>query len=413
MRQTKSLKANEQNTPKQDKETKPVKKREITKDNIVEGISRLVPNQVFRNYRELCEFLDIKIRNGKSKEAQLAELKRYVKLARDGYGYIVKEIYDIPRDEKKDPRSIYKNHIKFLLLQGLSEIFRNNKVTENDYFVLIYPEKELLYNLSMINENFYPYLVWDYISDTDLDEAALDRAYKKLDREEKNFYYKIKQKLRNYLFTALDSLMNSYFIKWSLEYLLTNSRGYERTLTDEEAAWYNEKVSEAIESFNGFNGPRPGKREAKNLYDVILNKDIEEFYEKLDETLSTRFGPHAKITRVYKIVTTATTMKIAKKTLKDYDKSIREATDLNDKITANLINTVLFANNKGEVYLTPRGKAEFINDAIALEEEEIPRHVDYLYSGDGCKKGIESKDSNGRIYFMLTCLEELGELIEI
>lgn len=106
-------------------------------------------------------------------------------------------------------------------------------------------------------------------------------------------------------------------------------------------------------------------------------------------------------------------MKIAKKTLKDYDKSIRESTDLNDKITANLINSVLFVNNKGEVYLTPRGKAEFINDAIALEEEEIPHHVDYLYSGDGCKKGVESKDSNGRIYFMLAHLEELGEIIKI
>ena len=71
----------------------------------------------FKNYKELCLFLDMPVRSGTSgKKSQLKELDRYCMYIKNGQKFIITKIFDIPLEKidhrgtrtKRTRNTIYK-----------------------------------------------------------------------------------------------------------------------------------------------------------------------------------------------------------------------------------------------------------------------------------------------------------------
>ena len=60
---------------------------------------QLTPNQVFKNYKELCMFLGEEPKKANSKKSQLKEWERYFAFTKNGQKIIITEIYDSPKDK--------------------------------------------------------------------------------------------------------------------------------------------------------------------------------------------------------------------------------------------------------------------------------------------------------------------------
>lgn len=58
-------------------------------DNLYEG-------QVFKNYRILCEELEMPIRTSNAKKAQLKELGRFCSMIKEGHEIIIEDVFDVP-----------------------------------------------------------------------------------------------------------------------------------------------------------------------------------------------------------------------------------------------------------------------------------------------------------------------------
>ena len=90
------------------------------------NINKLEPNKIYKNYKKLCNVLNVKIKGGKSKQLQIIDMKRYFKYHNEGNKFIIDEILDIPED-KVDNR---KGH------SGTSEGSRNNNRKEFPNFLI-------------------------------------------------------------------------------------------------------------------------------------------------------------------------------------------------------------------------------------------------------------------------------------
>lgn len=63
----------------------------------------LEKGKVIKNYKELCKLANMDVKAGDSKKAQLKELERYCEYTRIGNKFVIKEVYDKPK-EKEDKR---------------------------------------------------------------------------------------------------------------------------------------------------------------------------------------------------------------------------------------------------------------------------------------------------------------------
>ena len=62
------------------------------------SINNLKEGMKIKNYRQLCELLDWEISSGNSKIYQLKDLGRYCKWHKDGFKFIIEEIFDTPKE---------------------------------------------------------------------------------------------------------------------------------------------------------------------------------------------------------------------------------------------------------------------------------------------------------------------------
>lgn len=117
------------------------------------NISKLKQGMVFKNYKELCIFLEMPIRDGKSKKLQLAELERFVEFHKVGNKFIVDEVLKVPAekvDKRKDPmkksnNATYSNDIQALIISILAGA---------DGHTVFFPTNRLLKVLDMVNCNY-------------------------------------------------------------------------------------------------------------------------------------------------------------------------------------------------------------------------------------------------------------------
>lgn len=93
-------------------------------------IKKLKNGIIIKNYKELCSLLNIPIKAGDSKKAQLKEFERYCKYRKDGNSFIIDEVYKIPKEKvdntgksegSRGNNSLYSEDIQFLILNILAE----------------------------------------------------------------------------------------------------------------------------------------------------------------------------------------------------------------------------------------------------------------------------------------------------
>lgn len=107
-------------------------------------IERLYERQIIKNYKELCEVLEIKPCAGNSKKSQLKELDTYCNYHKEGNKFIIDEIFDIQK-EKEDLRKFNGgdnnkgNFKKYAQLKIKDEDFNNRGI----YYILNKDTKEI------------------------------------------------------------------------------------------------------------------------------------------------------------------------------------------------------------------------------------------------------------------------------
>ena len=90
-------------------------------------IENLKVGQIIKNYKELCNILEMKVSAGNSKKKQLNELERYCKYHKDKNKFIIDGIYDTPLP-KMNNNSKYINEIQIILTYYLFEHKEDSKV---------------------------------------------------------------------------------------------------------------------------------------------------------------------------------------------------------------------------------------------------------------------------------------------
>lgn len=99
----------------------------------------------FKNYRELCNTLEITPKGGNQKKAQLKEMESYLKLSKGkGYSLIIDEVYDTPKLIKKG-NSVYSELTQILL----TDFFMKTNVDR-----LHVSKSYLMQQVNMINRNY-------------------------------------------------------------------------------------------------------------------------------------------------------------------------------------------------------------------------------------------------------------------
>ena len=95
----------------------------------------LKQNQIFNNYKEICEFLgEPSYQGGKQRQLQLKDWERYFRWEKQGYKFIITEVFDIPQ-EKIDNRGGNNNkNVKPMMDYLMSEFNADQYL--NQYFTI-------------------------------------------------------------------------------------------------------------------------------------------------------------------------------------------------------------------------------------------------------------------------------------
>lgn len=62
---------------------------------VKQQFSSIQPGAVYKNYKELCEAIGEKPKTGNSRPKQLREIEEWLKLRKEGWKYIVEEVYEV------------------------------------------------------------------------------------------------------------------------------------------------------------------------------------------------------------------------------------------------------------------------------------------------------------------------------
>ena len=108
------------------------------------------PGDIFKNYKAICEALGVNPKTGKSKQLQLKDWGRYFTYSKDGYNFIINEIYDTPL-EKTDDRGGAHNLLSHSQKMDDTLTYILNSQPNGELFMTM---NRLLETMKMINSNY-------------------------------------------------------------------------------------------------------------------------------------------------------------------------------------------------------------------------------------------------------------------
>ncbi|MED4883864.1 zinc-ribbon domain-containing protein [Bacillus smithii] len=111
-------------------------------------LSNIKAGDVFKNYKQLCEALGEKTKTGNSKIAQLKEWKRYFNFTKQGYKFIINEIYETTK-LKIDLRS-----------NGNNKKYGSIAITHPHLIKHLHPFKNNKYDINNISQYSIKQLWW-------------------------------------------------------------------------------------------------------------------------------------------------------------------------------------------------------------------------------------------------------------
>ena len=165
------------------------------------NIENLEEGMEVKNYKKLCELLELPVKTSNSKKSQMKELERYVDFEQKGQKIIIQEIYSQPK-EKIDNRSLGNNSLFGIESQKLIL----DLLARNDNNTLFLSTCRLLKALEIINENYA------------ICRQNIPKLSKIIEMDEKHiydFYTSTHGTLKSALETTLNQLQKKSLIFWN------------------------------------------------------------------------------------------------------------------------------------------------------------------------------------------------------
>ena len=129
-------------------------------------------DMTIKNYKELCEHLEMDVKGGKAKKLQLAELERYCKMMKVGHTFRIVEVYEsaLVKEESRGSKGFYTELLQLLIADYL--LLANKPV---QYVTT----NAMLSNINMINQNYaYGYKNMKALAEyTQIDEQVVYDFY--------------------------------------------------------------------------------------------------------------------------------------------------------------------------------------------------------------------------------------------
>ncbi|RKJ33567.1 hypothetical protein D7X33_39100, partial [Butyricicoccus sp. 1XD8-22] len=162
------------------------------------NINNLSEGLIVKNYKELCELLEVPTKTGNAKKSQMKEFERYFEFEKDKFSFIIKNIYKVPLPPNNNITQ-YIPMIEKLILHIIIQRADKNKR-------LYIRKNELLELLSMINKRY---------SENKYKQMRLSKQMKIPKQTILDFYSSSDSLLKRNLETALNSLVNQSLIQWN------------------------------------------------------------------------------------------------------------------------------------------------------------------------------------------------------
>lgn len=167
-------------------------------------IEKLTEGMLIKNYKELCALLDLPVKGGNAKKAQLKEIECFCRLLKQGNKFIVEEVYNMKMDKvdkRKDAKKVsnnskYSNDIQALIIDLLAQAKGNCVELSTNVF---------LRKLDMINDNFIP-AKNNIIQLSELTNVSQEECF--------DYFDKTHDALQKKLETALNGLRRRALVIW-------------------------------------------------------------------------------------------------------------------------------------------------------------------------------------------------------
>lgn len=262
------------------------------------NINNLQEEQTIKNYKELCNILDIKVTTGCSKKSQLNELSTYCNYIKEGNKFMIKEIYKNPVITINDlsKRSKYIKPLANIIVEYLynnpddvkqvpiSKLFVMLGITNSNYNSANYYRKELsqLYEIRLAS-------IYYFYGNTRIEfKNIIERCLNNLKNRRVMNWYKVvmvKDKEENKLYKA-DRETEQFIIdteKETLKYLQCNNM-YELIKDKSKLKEFNKIVFQetGIDYFYAYDLVI-GEKALKIEYESIQNEKI-----KLNKLITNR-----------------------------------------------------------------------------------------------------------------------------
>ena len=304
------------------------------------NINNLKEGQVIKNYKELCNILEIKVLTSNSKKAQIKELESLCKYTKEGNKFIITEIYKNPL-QKVDNRingnnSIYAEYIDKLILHMCSETY------DSKYKKIELATNGILLYLNMINKNYKTGRTQINQFSRFL-EIPIETIF--------DFYDSTYKRNTALLESGLNRLANKSLISWNIIIKVCTKDDIYRVATDGEVSGILEIEQEVLLKFN-----------AESKKDIFLSGKWNEFIKEVNKLLYelTNFRYYFK---AYKIITT--------------NNFIRMILDAEDKESINneLNSLLYFANIKSATTRHDKIAEEYKTSTTLIGKKKKP-HFD-------------------------------------
>lgn len=253
-------------------------------------------NMEIKNYKNLCNILNIKEKNGKSKKIQLENLERFFLYEKNGHKFTITKLFDEPIKQKKDRRFNPDNDALTLYIENILLL----NFIEKDQISFTYTKNELWKKLGMINQYYSEYYLQRKI---DMTKFKFVFGYKNW--EVKHFFDRTRDILVKKTNMALKRLQNKKIIKYQLIYYASTENGHIEILDESKISKILEIERKTIDSMIGDYQIIDGKKIRTSITDIIYSKESKNNYEnykkKLNINLKNELG-YDYVYQRYKII---------------------------------------------------------------------------------------------------------------
>lgn len=230
--------------------------------NLVEKLE-LKEGMTFKNYNELCNFMNWKNTGGDYKKARIKELSTMCKWHNKGYKFVIEEVYkeQLQKIDKRSKNNIFINSIEIILLFSLRNI-------DAEKYNLYFSNSKFYKLLGLFNNNFENL---NY-SDIDLVLEELQIDYSTF----KSFKVNSKAEANKIIARALKSLHSRKVIDYYEGMIIVDNNNVSRLASYEESRTITRLQKEVFNELHCFNFSQIEFRNLQLVYYRKLNKKIKE-----------------------------------------------------------------------------------------------------------------------------------------